>query len=234
MKFSPTILYEDAHILAVFKPVDMLSVPAATMPEWRTLQGRVREWAIQNNKDFKPYLLNRLDRETSGIVLFGKFPRDRQALEGIFKNPSTQKTYLALVKGAPKQPHAKIGIPLEARNSNQKVSASTHYTVKEKYGPMSLLEVRIETGRQHQIRKHLMMIGHPLVRDPKYGDKNFNIAFIKATKGKALMYLHSSKMEFFHPLLKKDIKIISEPPSLDMHLRAMASKTAKPSANRKA
>lgn len=219
MKSAPKILYEDAHLLAAEKPIDTLTVPAPNVSEWRTLQGQVRSWALETRKDFKPYPLNRLDRETSGIVLFGKFPRDRAALEGIFKNPTTHKTYLALVKGALKQPHGKIGIPLEARNSDHKVPAITHYKLREAYGPMSLLEVRIETGRQHQIRKHLMMIGHPLMRDPKYGNKMYNLAFIKATKGKAMMYLHAWKMEFDHPITKERTEIVSEPPSLEVHLR---------------
>lgn len=205
--FKPRILYEDDHLLAVDKPAGMASVPAPHIAESKTLQGKVRAWALAHAKGFKPYLLNRLDRPTSGVVLLGKFPRDRTALENIFQHPSTRKTYLALVKGIPHRSEGTIRLPLEARQTKEKISAVTHYRIRERYPKTSLLEVVIETGRQHQIRKHLAAIGHPLVMDKLYGKRNFNHNYLRQTKGRGQMLLHAWQVEFDHPFTKTRSRI---------------------------
>lgn len=205
--FKPRILYEDDHLLAVDKPADMASVPAPSAPESKTLQGKVRAWAKETGKDFKPYLLNRLDRQTSGIVLFGKFPRDREALETIPRAPTTQKIYLALVRGVPQPRKGTIRFPLEGRTTQKKLPAVTHYEVREIYEKTSLVEARIETGRQHQIRKHFAKIGCPLVLDKLYGDWNFNRRVQQAHKGSARMVLHAWKLEFIHPFTQAPVKV---------------------------
>lgn len=206
------VVYEDEYLLAVDKPAGLVSVPAPHIPEWKTLQGQVRAWAEATGKDFKPYLLNRLDRDTSGILLFGKHPRDREKLEGIFQDSRTQKTYLALVKWVPKQAEGTIRIPLEARTVHKKVPAITHYKILKKLGNSSILEVRIETGRKHQIRQHLAMIGHPLVLDRDYGDRTFNNLYQRQKKGKGRYFLHSWKTRFHHPFLNRELEI--EAPAL--------------------
>lgn len=208
------VLYEDDYLLAVNKPAGVVSVPAPHVPEYKTLQGHLREWAFREKKDYKPYLLNRLDQDTSGVILIGKHPRDREALESIFQHAMTSKTYLAQVKWVPKQAEGVITFPLEARTSPKKVPAVTHYKLIKKNGNSSLLEVRIETGRKHQIRKHLSMIGHPLILDREYGDKTFNNAWQKLKKGKGKFYLHSWKTKFLHPLLRTEIEVVAEPPVL--------------------
>lgn len=204
------ILYEDEHLLALDKAAGLVSVPAPHIPEWKTLQGQVRSWAKNEGKTYKPYLLHRLDRDTSGVILCGKYPRDRSSLEAIFKDPRTEKTYLALVKGVPKQEEGFIRFPLEARTVKKKVPALTRYKILKKFGLTSLLEVTIKTGRRHQIRKHLAQIGHPLVCDREYGDRNFNRHYQRLKKRKAHFFLHAWKFAFFHPFLKKTLRIVSE------------------------
>jgi len=201
------VLYEDDHLLAVNKPAGVVSVPAPHIQDFKTLQGQIRTWALTEGKPYKPYLLNRLDRDTSGVLLLGKYPRDREALEGIFQDSRTQKTYLAMVKWVPKQAEGSIKIPLEARTGNIKVPAVTHYKILKKIAHASILEVRIETGRRHQIRKHLAAIGHPLVLDREYGDRTFNNQYQRRNKGKGRFFLHSWKTRFFHPFLKKELEI---------------------------
>ena len=213
-KIPISIIYEDEHLLAVNKPAGLVSVPAPHIPEYKTLQGQVREWAQEQGKDYKPYLLNRLDQDTSGVLLLGKHPRDREALEGIFQDSRTEKIYLAHVKWVPKQREGTIRFSLEARTVEKKVPAITHYKTTQIIGNSAVLEVRIETGRKHQIRKHLAMIGHPLVLDREYGDRTFNNNYQRQKKGKGHFYLHSWKTRFFHPFLKQELEIIAEPPSL--------------------
>lgn len=209
---EPRLLYEDEHLLAFEKPAGLASVPADRIPETKTLQGFVRVWALNEKKGFKPYPLHRLDMPTSGILLFGKFPRDREALEGILKDPRTEKTYLALVKWIPRQNEGTIRIPLQARTTEKKVPAITHYTVLKKLANISLLEVRIETGRKHQIRQHLAMIGHPLVLDRDYGDRIFNNNYQRKLKGKGQFFLHAWKLKFFHPFLKEMVELSASTP----------------------
>lgn len=206
MKIFPEILYEDEHLFAVHKPNNMLTVPAPNFPENRTLQGKVRAWALKEEKDFTPYLLHRLDRDTSGIVLLGKYSKDREALENIFRDDKTKKTYMALVKGHPKSSKGSIRFPLEARTAKIKVPAVTHYRIKERFKGVTLLEVQIETGRKHQIRKHLAMIHCPLVLDRLYGDRHFNAVY-KRKQHHATMVLQACRIEFVHPITGKTVVI---------------------------
>lgn len=201
------ILYEDEHLLAINKPAGLLTVPAPESPEHKTVQARMQEWA-KKEQDYKPYLLHRLDRDTSGVLLLGKHPRDREALESIFKHPETKKVYTALVKGNPHPPKGTIDLPLQARTQNRKVPAVSHYKIIRRYNDCSLVEVTIETGRKHQIRKHMAMIGHPLVMDKLYGDRRFDQKFRRRTK-KKYMELHATRMEFIHPLTQKKVSILS-------------------------
>lgn len=217
IKEEPHLIYEDEHLLAFEKPAGMASVPADRIPESKTLQGWVRLWALNSKKAFKPYPLHRLDRPTSGLLLFGKYPRDREALESIFKDARTQKTYLALVKWIPKQNEGSIRIPLQARTIDKKVPAVTHYTVLQKLANVSLLSVQIETGRKHQIRQHLAMIGHPLVLDLDYGDRIFNNNYQRKLKGKGQFFLHSWKLRFFHPFKKEDLELCASTPTFSQY-----------------
>lgn len=213
-KIPIDVIYEDEYLLAVNKPAGLVSVPAPHIPNYKTLQGQIREWAEREGKDYKPYLLNRLDQDTSGVLLLGKHPRDRDKLEAIFQDPRTEKTYLAYVKWVPKQREGTIKFSLEARSVAKKVPAVTHYKVVKMIGNSSLLEVRIETGRKHQIRKHLAMIGHPLILDREYGDKTFNNNWQRLKKGKGKFYLHSWKTSFFHPFLKQEVVVEAPAPEL--------------------
>lgn len=158
--------------------------------------------------DFKPYLLHRLDYPTTGVLLFGKYERDREKLENIFRDPRTKKLYVALLKGVPKG--RVIKHPLRARNSRELVPAETQFTVRKTIHvlgvPCALVDAEIKTGRKHQIRQHFANVHCPVVMDDEYGDQRFNRKF-RLTFRLGRLFLHSAHTDFFHPMLEKMIHI---------------------------
>ena len=162
------ILHRDEHLIAVDKPPGVLSVPGrgTNAP---ALSVQVREIA--------PGALpvHRLDRDTSGIMLFAVTPEAHRLLNAAFESRRAEKTYLALVRGDLAAPR-RIDLPLaEGRErvragGKAAVPAETNVAPKERFGAFTLCECHPRTGRRHQIRVHLAEIGHPLAVDPRYGD----------------------------------------------------------------
>lgn len=204
------VLYEDDYLLAVQKLPGLAAVPAEGIPREQTILGRIAKELTLQNADYIPYVLHRLDLKTSGVMLLGKYPRDRSALEDIFRKEDTSKQYLALVKGTPRTGH--ITTKLAARTSDIKIDATTNIAVRSSFLALetkfSLLEIRIKTGRKHQIRQHLSQIGHPVVLDQQYGNFELNRIF-KNTFGLRRQFLHAESITFFHPFLKKSCSIIA-------------------------
>ena len=207
-------LYEDDFILAVNKPPRVVSVPAAGIPLQDTILGMVqKEFGAKSGgksdgSDFQPFLLHRLDYATSGVILFGKYERDREKLENIFRDERTRKIYTTLLHGVPKGRVVKHR--LAARHSAVMVEAETHFTVQKIFRILdvscALVDAEILTGRKHQIRQHFAHIGCGVVMDDMYGDKNFNRKF-RLTYRLGRMFLHAGRIEFFHPLLDRMMKI---------------------------
>lgn len=221
IKKKLSLLYEDSYVIVINKPPRVASVPAENIPLYETALGKVRrEFEL---KGIKPYPLHRLDYETSGVLLFGKFPRDRAALREIFKHPETRKKYTALVKGRPRG--SRIAIPLAARGSGEKIPAETRFSILKifpgKPFPLTLLEAEIKTGRYHQIRQHFSKIGCPVLLDSKYGDQKLNRMFrLNFRLGR--LFLHAASIEFLHPFLKKSVKIEAPmPPDLQVVLKRL-------------
>lgn len=200
-------LYQDDQILAINKPPRMASVPSEGIPMQDTVLGMVQQQFA--DKGFKPFLLHRLDFETSGILLFGKNEADREKLEGIFKQPDTHKKYIALLKGVPTG--RSITKKLPARESPEEIFAKTEYkiitVIKGRHVPnCALIEAEIKTGRRHQIRKHFSSVGHPVILDRRYGDQQFNRKFrLRFRLGR--QFLHAARIVFRHPFSEKLICI---------------------------
>jgi len=211
VKVNMDIIYEDDNILIVNKPKGLL-VHGDENEKRITLQNiflnyliAKKEYDPNNVTNFVPGPCHRLDRNTSGICIFGKNLEALQQLLMLFsKKEQIEKTYLALVSGNPKK-QGKIDFPLIKDSTKGQVkigfvengakSALTEYTLEKKYGSYSLLRAKLITGRTHQLRVHFQAIRCPIVGDSKYGDFRINEKFEKAFNLKS-QFLHASTFSF--------------------------------------
>jgi 23S rRNA pseudouridine955/2504/2580 synthase len=212
------VLYEDEHILVVDKPAGLAIHPGSGAEE-NTLVDQVRAWLERQGLvvppgEFKPSPAHRLDRETSGAVIVAKTRQAMVKLTELFTEGVPRKQYLTLAKGRFQKEtgtielrlseHQQTGASKQARGVNMQ-EAVTHWK-KLGGGPEStLLEVTIETGRTHQIRRHLAAIGHPVVGDAKHGDFVFNRQ-ARAKSGLKRMFLHAAFLSFPHPITGKRLQ----------------------------
>ncbi|MFT7559365.1 MAG: 23S rRNA pseudouridine1911/1915/1917 synthase [Flavobacteriales bacterium] len=172
---SLEILYSDSDIIAINKPAGLLSV-ATTDENKRHALAILRNQLSRAKRPVKLWPVHRLDRDTSGVLLFATSRDMREAVNADWSN--AEKIYLAVVEGCPNPSQGTIDQPLrmdpdkyhmhvgphpEAKNS------ITHFETQRTVNDRSLLEVQLETGRQHQIRAHMAWLGHPVIGDPRYG-----------------------------------------------------------------
>jgi 23S rRNA pseudouridine1911/1915/1917 synthase len=203
---SLEILYQDKDLIAIYKPAGLLSVSNSTENKNHALS-LLRSQLSKGKFKAKLWPVHRLDRDTSGVLLFATSKEMREAVMANWDK--AQKTYLAIVKGKPKQPKATINQPLRQDEKiyrmlvgkhPQAKEAITHYELKESKEKTSLLEVRIDTGRQHQIRVHLSWLGHSIVGDERYGKKGER------------MGLHAKSLQITHPKSKKILHFEKDAP----------------------
>lgn len=198
------IIFEDQWLLAVTKLGGELVVKG---------KGKVQKLPLLDflKKQFISLApIHRLDYETSGVVVFAK---TKKALQTVLtsKFAGWKKTYVALAKGVPRTSEGDIDIPLPARSGPGNVDAKTHYKLLETLRGCSLVELTFERGQRHQIRRHLSMIGHPLILDKEYGDEKVNKTFAKFLKMQRF-FLHASKAEFPHPVTGETVVLESQMP----------------------
>ena len=195
------IIYQDKDLIAINKPAGLLSV-GTTKENKKHALALLRTQLSRGKKvdAIKLWPVHRLDRDTSGILLFATSKEIREDVMDKWK--TTEKTYLAVVDGIPKIEADTITQPLRLDENEYRMhvgahkfakSAITHYKTIESSDIRSLLEVHIETGRQHQIRAHMAWMGNAIVGDERYG-----------TKG-GRMGLHSMRLSFVHPVSRKNL-----------------------------
>lgn len=213
------ILYEDESILVVNKPSKMNVHPWDHKTTEVSLIEYVHDylWEKYSTLTFKPSLVHRIDRDTTGCILIAKEKRVLEALLDQLQSHKIQKIYHACVRGIPQKKRGTIReklLRIENAKNESKVrvdpagqSATTHYQVLQEYGQeYSLLECQIETGRMHQIRVHLSYIGNPIIWDMAYGDRRTNVYFQK-TYSIHRQLLHARVLEFIHPETNKLLRI---------------------------
>lgn len=202
-KMDLDILYEDEYILAINKIPGIVVHPSSYHPNGTIANGV--KYYLNNKRKIRP--INRLDKDTSGVVLFAK----NEYIQELFTTLNISKEYIAIVDGNLVFPKGTINANI-ARKENSIMercvseagqTAITHYEVIKTYDTYSVLSVKLETGRTHQIRVHMAYIGNPIVGDTMYG---------KETTVIDRQALHSYKTSFIHPITNKEVCIVAELP----------------------
>jgi 23S rRNA pseudouridine1911/1915/1917 synthase len=207
------VVYEDEHLLVVDKPAGVVVHPGAghrTGTLVQALEGRV----AGGEDPERPGVVHRLDRDTSGLLVLARSEPVHAALQRALRERRITREYLALVDGRPAARRGTIDAPLgrdrrvRTRMSTETDSpreAITHFEVEQNLPGATLLRVRLETGRTHQIRAHLLAIGHPVLGDPEYGQG-------RTLPGLQRQFLHAERLAFEHPITGAAIDLTSPLP----------------------
>jgi 23S rRNA pseudouridine1911/1915/1917 synthase len=208
--------FEDEHLLVVDKPAGLVVHPAAGH-RGPTLSSALAGRAVGGDDPLRPGIVQRLDRDTSGLMVVAKSQRAFERLKRAIAAREIERNYLALVEGRPPSSSGTIDAPLgrdrrrralRSTDTERPKAAVTHFTVVEELPDTTLLDVRLETGRTHQIRAHLSEIGHPVCGDFPYGGESCGTRL-----GLARQFLHSTRLGFCHPLTGERFLCESKPPA---------------------
>jgi tRNA pseudouridine65 synthase len=194
------ILHQDDHIVIVDKP--------SGMPVHRSKEhARVRTVAMQTLRDQlgrHVFPVHRLDRATSGVLLFALSSESARTFQEALSRPDTEKRYVAIVRGAVKDETFTVERPLTNKESGNPQHSCSHFRrlavfqVGDRFGDASLVEARIETGRRHQIRRHLSGLRHQVLVDSNYGKGAIN-RYARDELGFSRMCLHAYRLRLYHP-----------------------------------
>jgi 23S rRNA pseudouridine1911/1915/1917 synthase len=210
------VLYEDAEVVAIDKPAGMVVHAGAGVHSGTLVNALVHHFGSlsQVGGDLRPGIVHRLDRYTSGVLLVAKTDAAHRALAAQFAGREVRKVYLALVHGAVREEEGRIEKPI-SRDPVRRVrmtarlehgrTAFTAYRVLRRWDAFTLLEVRIGTGRTHQIRVHMASIGHPVVGDRLYGAP----ATIAGVPSLERYFLHAHRIRFRQPSSGEEIEVES-------------------------
>lgn len=204
------IVFEDDYFLAVNKPAGMLVHPTQNHANG-TLSNAIKYYFLSKNLDVPVRLANRIDMDTSGLVVIAKNGEVHAAIAAQFDQESCEKIYLAIAEGHFAAEKGVIDKPIGIDDENPIRRAVrkdgqrsiTKYEVMEQYHNAALLKLKLITGRTHQIRVHLSSIGHPLL-----GDKLYDGSLLQIQR----QALHAHEMRFTHPYTKRDMKLQAQLP----------------------
>jgi 23S rRNA pseudouridine955/2504/2580 synthase len=188
------IVYQDDALLVINKQAGIAVHEGKSVRKRDSVLGLLQ--ANFRGTDIRPQLVHRLDKDTSGLLLVAKNPATVKELEGRFEQGAVEKQYVCLVKGRLPFQEGKIDLPLPGREGTL-VHAVTRYHILKRFSETTLVRVRIETGRLHQIRLHFAKFGYPVVMDEQHGDFVYNRRFRKQF-GLKRQFLHAEKLAFQH------------------------------------
>lgn len=205
------IVYEDGDIVVVNKQKGLVVHPGNGNPDGtlvNAIMAICKETLSGIGGEIRPGIVHRLDKDTSGLIIIAKNDKSHINISEQIKNREVKKTYIALVRGNVKENEATINMPIGRSSKDRKKmavskkgkSAITHFKVIKRYDKYSLLEVKIETGRTHQIRVHMAEIGYPIIGDTVYSNG-------KNEFGVTGQMLHAAKLSFKHPTTNQELNL---------------------------
>ena len=205
------ILFEDDHIIVVNKPSGLLTIATAKEKD-RTLYHIVREYLVSKDRNARVFIVHRLDKDTSGVVVLAKDEKTKNQLQENWNEYVSLREYVAVVHGHLKKESDRIVQMLSETKTNlvyvskkeDAKEAITNYKVVKTSDKYSLVSINIETGRKNQIRVAFNSLGNPIVGDKKYGD-------IKDNENR--LYLHANRLKMYYPVIKKDILFETSTPN---------------------
>lgn len=218
IKVEPTkmdldIIYEDKYLMVINKPSGLVVHPGNGNYDNTLVNGLMyyTNNLSKGSEEFRPGIVHRLDKDTSGLMLVAKDDKCHELLAEDFKNKKIHREYIALIDGVFPQERAIIDAPIGRSKDNflkmavdkDGKRAVTHLEVIKKYKEYTLARLILETGRTHQIRVHLSSIGYPIYNDPLYGNKKCS---------EFGQFLHSEVLKFTHPITKQNLEFKVEPP----------------------
>ncbi|CAN5779288.1 RluA family pseudouridine synthase [soil metagenome] len=211
---SVPVVYEDQHLLVLDKPAGLVMHPGAGSRAG-TLAGQLLSLGARGGPDpDRPGIVHRLDRDTSGLLVVARSEDAHAALQEAIRDREVDRRYLALAQGSPRSRSGRIDAPLgrdrrdptkRSLDTDEPREAVTHFEVVELLSDHALLEVRLETGRTHQIRVHLAAIELPVSGDSQYG--------VRGDLGLERQFLHAHRLRFRHPITDDEIDESSPLPS---------------------
>lgn len=197
-----SIVYEDAYIIVIEKNSGLLTISTASEKE-RTAYAYLNEYVRQNNRNDRVYIVHRLDRETSGLLVFAKDEKTKRKLQDNWNDIVKERKYVAVVSGSMEKDSGtvtswlmenKVYVTYSSPLKNNGDKAVTHYRTIKRANGYSLIELELETGKKNQIRVHMNDLKHPIVGDDKYGNGSNPIGRLA---------LHAFKLSFYHPVTGK-------------------------------
>lgn len=210
------IIYEDADVAVVNKPQGMVVHPSAGHTSGtlvNALMYHVKDLSSINGV-VRPGIVHRIDKDTSGLLMIAKNDKAHNALAAELKDKKSLRKYVAIVHGNLPNDRGVIEAPIGRSDKDRKKQAVTakgkpavtRFTVLERFGNYTLVELQLETGRTHQIRVHMAYIGHPVAGDPLYGPR-------KTLKGHG-QFLHAKTLGFTHPTTGELVEFTAEDPAI--------------------
>lgn len=197
------IIFEDEHIIVVNKPSNLLTI-ATNKEKEKTLYHIVREYLLSKNKNNKIFVVHRLDKDTSGLVILAKDEKTKILLQTNWNDFVKLREYTAVIHGTLSKKEGRIEQFLQETSTNLTYvsknnigkKAITNYKILKESSSYSLVNINIETGRKNQIRVAFSSLNHPIVGDKKYGLK-------KDTEKR--LFLHANRLKIYYPYLKKEL-----------------------------